>query len=206
MIIDLLKGVIIGIVCGVPIGAAGAMTIQRTLKFGVKQGLLTGLGSSVADCIYAGVGVFGLTFISDFLTAHSSLINLVGGSFAAFMGFNVLRKKETSCKPEKGIRLFLSSFTIGITNPVAIIAFLIAFSYMNVQRNMGLINSFVIILGVFIGTYIWWGTIAYTVCLIKKKAKKNILNKLNVIFCCILITFGFLMILKGTVNLFKTLS
>ena len=62
----LLRGIMIGLIFGLPVGAIGALTVQRTWSLGVKAGLLTGLGSSVADCFYACVGAFGLTLISDF--------------------------------------------------------------------------------------------------------------------------------------------
>ena len=66
----LAKGILIGLLFGLPVGAVGAMTVQRTWNFGFQAGLLTGLGSSVADCLYAVVGAFGLTLISDFLLEH----------------------------------------------------------------------------------------------------------------------------------------
>lgn len=51
------KGILIGLIFGLPVGAVGAMTVQRTWEHGIKAGLLTGMGSSAADCIYAGIGV-----------------------------------------------------------------------------------------------------------------------------------------------------
>ena len=59
----LLRGMLIGLLFGLPVGAVGALTVQRAWGFGVKAGLLTGLGSSVADCFYACMGAFGLTLI-----------------------------------------------------------------------------------------------------------------------------------------------
>ena len=69
----LLRGVLIGILFGIPVGAIGALTMQRTWNLGVKAGLLTGLGSSLADCFYACVGVFGLSIVSDFLIRWQSI-------------------------------------------------------------------------------------------------------------------------------------
>lgn len=69
-----LKGILIGLIFGVPAGAVGAMTVQRTWEHGIKAGLLTGMGSSVADCIYAAIGAFGLTIISDFLLQYQTAI------------------------------------------------------------------------------------------------------------------------------------
>lgn len=52
----LLRGILIGLLFGLPVGAVGAMTVWRTWNSGIKAGLFTGLGSSVADCFYAAVG------------------------------------------------------------------------------------------------------------------------------------------------------
>lgn len=66
----LVRGLMIGLIFGVPAGAIGALTIQRTLSNGFSAGLVTGLGSSAADLLYACVGVFGMTLVSGFLTRH----------------------------------------------------------------------------------------------------------------------------------------
>lgn len=66
----LIKGLLIGLVFGVPAGAIGALTVERTLAHGFGANFTTGLGSSAADVLYACVGVFGPTIISDFLLAH----------------------------------------------------------------------------------------------------------------------------------------
>ena len=72
----LLRGILIGLLFGLPVGAVGTMTVQHTLSSGIKAGLFTGLGSSVADCFYAAVGVFGITLISDFLLKYQVIINI----------------------------------------------------------------------------------------------------------------------------------
>ena len=95
-----LKGILIGLIFGVPAGAVGAMTVQRTWEHGIKAGLLTGMGSSVADCIYAAIGAFGLTIISDFLLQYQTAIHLVGGTIVLFMGIRLpFRKGEAAEVP-----------------------------------------------------------------------------------------------------------
>ena len=89
------RGVLIGLLFGVPAGAVGAMTAQRTYSQGLRAGLLTGLGSSVADCIYACIGVFGLSVLSDFLLTHQSVINLLSGAIILAMGLSLLLKRST---------------------------------------------------------------------------------------------------------------
>ena len=85
-----LKGILIGLLFGLPVGAVGAMTVECTWNKGMKAGLFTGLGSSIADCLYASVGVFGLTLISDFLLKYQVMINILGGCLVLFMGIRLL--------------------------------------------------------------------------------------------------------------------
>lgn len=42
----LLRGVMVGVLFGLPVGAVGALVVQRTWSSGIRAGLLTGLGSS----------------------------------------------------------------------------------------------------------------------------------------------------------------
>ena len=121
MLLFFLRGMLIGLVFGVPAGAIGVLTIQRTLDRGFLAGLLTGLGSSAADLLYSCVGVFGITLISDFLTAHQSVIRIIGGSLILVYGVFILQKKErTAASAYTGgapIKCFLSSFVIAVFNP-----------------------------------------------------------------------------------------
>ena len=94
----LLKGILIGLLFGVPVGAVGAMTVQRTWEHGIKAGLLTGIGSSIADCIYAAIGAFGLTMVSDFLLEYQTVIHLAGGTIVLFMGIRLLFRKGEAAK------------------------------------------------------------------------------------------------------------
>lgn len=189
----LFKGIMIGLMFGVPIGAVGAMTVQRTLDRGFGAGLLTGLGSSVADCLYACVGVFGLTFISDFLLKYQTIITIIGGVFVLIMGISQLVKKSAENPPKRsayGAKMFLSSFTVGITNPAAILTFLFAFTYFGIADISGALNGILLVAGVFIGTYIWWGALSGLVCIMKRKSGNHRLPYMNKIFGVILIMFA----------------
>lgn len=88
----LLKGLVIGVVFGVPAGVVGILSIQRVLTQGAFAGFLTGIGSSAADIFYACVGVFGLTFISDILLKHQSTICMVGCLMVVAIGVRTIKK------------------------------------------------------------------------------------------------------------------
>lgn len=197
----LIKGILIGLLFGMPVGAVGTMTVQRTLSFGLKAGLMTGLGSSVADCFYACVGAFGLTIISDFLLHYQAVINIFGGTFVLVMGIRLILRKDSEAAAAKkevisGVKMFLSSFVVGITNPAAILTFLFAFSYFGITDKAGWINGIQLVIGVFIGTYIWWGALSAVVSRIKRKTKNHSFHYMNKIFGTILLLFGAIVLLK----------
>lgn len=54
--ISLLTGLAIGLVFEMPVGAAGIMSMQRTLSAGPAAGFIAGMGSSVAVCLYGALG------------------------------------------------------------------------------------------------------------------------------------------------------
>lgn len=197
----LLQGILIGLLFGLPVGAVGAMTVQRTWNNGIKAGLFTGLGSSTADCFYAAVGVFGLTLISDFLLKYQVIINVLGGGLILFMGIRLLIKKEEAVLQKEdaaGIwKMFVSSFAVGITNPAAILTFLFAFSYFGISAQSRLFQGIMLVGGVFIGTYLWWGMLTAVTSIVKKKARRFGFRYMNRIFGMVLCLFGAVVLLRA---------
>lgn len=190
----LLKGILIGLFFGIPVGAVGTITAQRAFSHGFGAGLKTGLGSSAADCLYAVCGAFGLTFISDFFLKYQAVIHAVGGSLILAMGLSLIIKKreKTDLKEqaERGIKMFLSSFAVGITNPAAILTFLFAFSYFGITGKTGVFHGIQLVAGVFIGTCIWWCLLSAAVVYVKKKTGDRSFWHMNQIFGVILALFG----------------
>lgn len=189
----LLKGILIGLLFGVPVGAVGTMAIQRTLEHGIKAGLITGLGSSAADCIYVSIGVFGLTLVSDFLLKYQTAITVIGGGFIIAMGICSFagkpHKKSEPKKESAEMAMFLSAFVVGITNPAAILTFLFAFSYFNLTEGMTVLNGALLVLGVLAGTFVWWLLLSFAAGRFREKAVRH-QTALSRIFGCLLFIFG----------------
>jgi len=53
------KGLLIGFSIAAPVGPIGLLCIQRTIAYGRKSGLVTGLGAATADGLYGAVAAFG---------------------------------------------------------------------------------------------------------------------------------------------------
>ncbi|MGI6009975.1 MAG: LysE family translocator [Ruminococcus sp.] len=194
------RGILIGLLFGIPVGAIGALTVQRTWSSGVKAGLLTGLGSSAADCFYAFVSAFGLTLVLDFLLRFQEIIITLGGILILMMGLKSFIHPQGELSSDKeilgGAKLFFSSFAIGITNPAAILTFLFAFSYFGISEVSGWSDGIFLVAGVFLGTYFWWGSLSVLTQLIKRRAFKLQLRTINRIFGGILCAFGIIVFLR----------
>lgn len=200
----LLKGMLIGLVFGVPAGAIGALTIQRTLEKGFAAGLVTGMGSSAADLIYSCVGIFGITIISDLLTAHQAVIQLIGGSLILLLGIMILRKKELSYAKQntKGSPLFcfISAFTAAMFNPTTVLSFMVAFTSFGITGDLNAYEGVSLAAGILTGTLCWWLTLSGVVDRFRKNVTDNIYRRLNRILGSLMILFGIVMMIRGVLK------
>ena len=196
-----LRGLLIGLIFGVPAGAIGALTIQRTLEKGFFAGLVTGVGSSAADLIYSCVGVFGITIISEFLSAYQAVIRVIGGILILLLGIIILRKKELprARQDNKGTAAlyFFSSFTAAILNPATILSFMVAFTAFGIRGDLNTYQGIALILGILAGTLCWWTALSGTVAHFRKRVTDHICKWLNRILGCLLAVFGIIMIFQG---------
>lgn len=189
-----IKGLIIGLIFGVPAGAIGALTIQRTLSYGFLAGFLTGTGSSVADVGYACVGVFGLTVISDFLLANQTIISLFGGAVVFLTGAMIFKQKKDliHLDPSTGrlLSCFRSSFAIAIANPATILTFLLAFTSFGIVDDGNPNQKILLVSGIFFGTCFWWTLLAGGVSAFRSRITEGIYMKLNRFLGGFMMLFG----------------
>ena len=200
MIGFIFKGILIGLIIGVPVGAVGALCISRTLQYGGKSGFITGIGCSFADCIYASVGAFGLRAVSDFLHAHEQKITLFGGLLVIGIGISTLLKKNAAVSaithlPSKP-KMFFTSFGIGITNPSVVILFMVMFSNFGISGKPEVCESVALLIGFFIGTVIWWVILVGGIKLIQYKFGSGITRNSNKVLGAVMVILGIVLLIK----------
>lgn len=200
----LLKGLLIGLIFGVPAGAIGALTIQRTIEKGFLAGFVTGMGSCAADLIYSCVGIFGISLISDFLAAHQTVIQIIGGILILLLGVMILRKKELSYSRQntkgKPLFCFLSSFTAAMFNPATVLSFMVAFTTFGITGDLNAYQGTALAAGILMGTLCWWLTLSGVVARFRKKVTDNIYKWLNRILGALMILFSIVMIIRAAVK------
>ena len=90
LIYIVISGFIIGLFTSVPVGPLGILTIQRTLNRGRWHGLITGLGASTSDLLYAAIVGFSMSFVTDFINAHQFWIQVIGSAIIILFGVFVI--------------------------------------------------------------------------------------------------------------------
>lgn len=195
------KGIVIGLIFGVPAGAIGALTIQRTLEKGFAAGFLTGAGSSAADLLYSAVGIFGIAMISDFLTKYQNGFQIVGGVLIIALGISILRKKErpAGAQETKGnlAFCFLSSFGTAVMNPATILSFMVAFTAFEIDGRVSAAEGVCLALGILAGTLGWWLILSGGVSLFRERITDRIYRWLNTILGSFMLLFGIVMMIRG---------
>lgn len=157
-----LKSLFIGFVIAAPVGPIGVLCARRTLLHGRRAGFSSGMGAATADAIYGFIAAFGLTFISDLLVAHQTLLRLVGGAILVFLGVKAfaahpVKKSELPRSARHYAGMYSSTFFLTLTNPMTIFSFAAVFAGFGLAGIKGsALSSGTLVLGVFLGSALWW--------------------------------------------------
>jgi threonine/homoserine/homoserine lactone efflux protein len=197
----LLRGLIIGFSIAAPVGPIGVLCIRRTLAEGRASGLVSGLGAATADAIYGCIAGFGLTFISSILISQQVWLRLVGGGFLCYLGLKTLlsRPAEQAASAEGNglVSAYASTFFLTLTNPMTILSFAAIFAGLGVASASGnYASAGVLVLGVFIGSALWWLILSGGVGLFQTRFNPHGLWWVNRISGVIITGFGLLALLS----------
>lgn len=172
-LLNMIKGVVIGICASAPIGPIAVFVIQQALSKGHKAGFITGLGATVVDTVFSCIAIFAFAFAQDFMDRHNELILIVGGAIVLIIGiFMALsnpiaideRRKRGNEKIEKltknsrvTVKDFLKALLMGISNPGGILVIFTFFTLFGIDTTSpDDWTAAPIILSVALGTILYW--------------------------------------------------
>ena len=199
--IYLVAGLIIGFFVALPVGASAVMCISRTVQYGYSAGLFTGLGVALADLLYGIFAVFGLFAISGETLESQPVLRLAGAFCIMFLGLRMMSKTHVTTNKiidhETAIKDIITGFLVTISNPLTIIAFIAALSYVNyLMVEINYLGSSLIVLGIFVGSFIWW----LILCSFSKKFKERLtpkfVRKINLISGGLIFILGILLVIS----------
>jgi threonine/homoserine/homoserine lactone efflux protein len=197
----LFRGLMIGFSIAAPVGPIGVLCIRRTLAEGRASGLISGLGAATADAIYGCIAGFGLTFISNLLIHQQMWLRLFGGAFLCYLGLTTfLAKPAESTAIIKGNSLlgaYGSTLFLTLTNPMTMLSFAAIYAGLGVGSQTSDYGSAgILVLGVFMGSALWWLILSSGVSMAGKKLNSHGLRWVNRISGIVILVFGLLALLS----------
>ena len=196
----LAQGVVLGFSIAAPVGPIGVLCIRRTLQNGFKSGLASGLGAASADAVYGAIAAAGLTLAADFLAEQQVWLGFLGGAFLLFLGVKTFRSPPPDAHGQapSTIKLggdYLSTFLLTLSNPITIFSFAAMFGGLNAGSGSGFrAGAFVLVLGVFSGSALWWLGLSVSVNFFRKNFNAGVMQWVNRLAGAVIIVFGLVML------------
>ena len=191
----LLKGILLGFSIAAPVGPIGVLCIRRTLANGMKNGFLSGLGAATADAIYGLLAVLGISVVSIFLLEYQSYLRMIGGIFLLYLGYTTFKARpaevSANASEEELLGAYGSTLLLTITNPMTIMSFAAIFAGLGVgAASESYLSSIFLVIGVFIGSMLWWLFLSGMVNMLRHKFDQKRLKLVNQLSGLVITIFG----------------
>ena len=197
-----LRGMLVGVAIAAPVGPVALLCMRYTLAHGRWYGLASGLGAALGDTFYGAVAGLGISVVANFLLSHQTPLRLLGGALLAFLGWRTWRARPQSGRTTPSLAAsrrgavgaLFSTLALTLTNPVTVLAF------MAIYAGLGLVGSWVLVLGVFLGSLSWWMVLVLSVTWFRARLDAHTLGWVNRLSGALITGFGLLVLLSAVLG------
>lgn len=207
MMLDILKGLLIGICASVPLGPIAILVLQKSLSEGHRAGFMAGLGACLVDTLYAVIAMFALAFAESFIEDHRILIMVGGGIIVVLLGCSMAFKdpfrkmKEEHQTPSYSLKDFFQAVIMGISNPGAIFVIFALFAFFGIQLEPHDFRVAPILLSLSGGSALYWFLFSWAFSRFRKNFKLSTLLWLNRAAGVIVIIIGIALVAEGVLDI-----
>ena len=207
MMLDILKGLLIGICASVPLGPIAILVLQKSLSEGHRAGFMAGLGACPVDPLYAVIAMFALAFAESFIEDHRILIMVGGGIIVILLGCSMAFKdpfrkmKEEHQTPSYSLKDFFQAVIMGISNPGAIFVIFALFAFFGIQLEPHDFRVAPILLSLSGGSALYWFLFSWAFSRFRKNFKLSTLLWLNRAAGVIVIIIGIALVAEGVLDI-----
>ncbi|MDD3183456.1 MAG: LysE family transporter [Alphaproteobacteria bacterium] len=174
------RGLVLGVIVAAPVGPVGLLCIRRTIQKGLVIGFATGFGAAFADAFFSAVAAFGISAITVVVQAHRDALHVIGGVILLFIAWHMWRDKPRQANAEEvetkylkrahikiggALMALTTSFVITLTNPATLFGVLAVVATFGGLKSSA--EASVIILGIFLGSSLWWAMLSGGVSLLR---------------------------------------
>ncbi len=193
-----IKSFILGLAIAAPLGPIGALCINRTLERGFWAGMVGGLGTALADALYATLAALGFAAFAALLSHVDGPMRLVGGMFMIWLGWRSMRPKPAPKAARIGagdlLGTLLATFMLTLTSPLTIVSFTAIFAGLGLANDARDGGAVMVVAGIFLGSLCWWALLSGGVALAHKRLPAGFAGWVARLSGLVLIGFGVLAI------------
>jgi threonine/homoserine/homoserine lactone efflux protein len=124
---NLLPAMALGLCVAVPFGPIGLMCVQRTLAFGIRIGIASGMGAATTHGIFSGLATVGATALAQMTHSLHTPLRVVGGIVLVLMGLRTILVSTSAAHGARCGDLFAaytSTLLIAAANPMTMLPYL----------------------------------------------------------------------------------
>lgn len=192
------KGLLLGLAIAAPLGPIGALCINRTLERGFWAGMAGGLGTALADALYAALAALGFAAFTGIIDNVAIPLRLAGGLFMLWLGWQSFRPKPGPTAARIGATGHLgtvaATFALTMANPATILSFVAIFAGLGLADETEPSGKALVVLGVFVGSLLWWLVLSAGVALASRRLPAAFALWVSRVSGSVLIGFGLLAI------------
>jgi threonine/homoserine/homoserine lactone efflux protein len=124
--------------------------------------------------------------VIDFIRAHEIFFQSLGALVVLALGISIFFKnpvndlRRNKLRGNTHFQDIISSFLVTVSNPLTVFVFLAVFTSSGVAISLEKpYHSFFVILGIFLGAFLWWFTLSGIVSLFRHKINLRVLWWIN---------------------------
>lgn len=193
MITLFLQSLLIGFVVAIPVGPAGALCIDQSLRGGIRIGVAAGIGAALADATFGFISCFGCpSYLSNF--SNTSFFRIITGLIVIFIGIKNLKTTAISIRPQSSVTQIrsatITTFLLTISNPATILSFAGIFLMLGITTEESTWKTASLLsIGIFIGSTMWGLFLSVLANCLKKRLNLRI-SLFSKISGIMMISFG----------------
>ncbi|HLB93663.1 MAG TPA: LysE family transporter [Candidatus Babeliales bacterium] len=196
----ILQGIMVGFSIAAPVGAIGLLCIQNTLSHGLRFGVICGLGAATADMMYGILVAVGMQSLATVMLNVRTPLSICGGLFLIYLGLKKFWAKPALQAAQIDHKLlfgaYVSTFFLTLTNPATILDFMALFTGLRIDVT-GYTQGLNFVIGVFIGSAIWWLLLCGAVGIFRKKISNRLILWINYAAGIAICSFGIWALIKA---------
>ena len=195
-ILHLFGGIIIGICISAPMGPAGILCLRRAIEQGRRAGVITGIGATLGDLVYAVATYLFTGILLDYIDRNMIALRIVASllflAFAFYLYFSTPRlsvsRRMVAQINQRNLSHLASGFLLTIPNLLIVPVYVVLFSQLNFVYPLGEppYGMFALgILAIALGAFSWWLFITYIATRLRDLVSQRNLRLFNRIFALV---------------------